>query len=247
MSAKKFSEDHRVVYYETDVTGALKIGQLVDLLMLVSGDQSDQVGVTDEKVSAQGLGWVVTQHMMEITRLPRANEVITLSTQADSYNRFFCYRDFWAHDQDGNELVKMHSVFVMMNRTKRKIVRLPEEFVTPYECEYTRKIERLATPRPVEEISAQKDYHVRFMDIDGNHHVNNVHYFDWMLDALPGEFLLNHRLVSLNISYRQEVYYGDQVLSEVEIDQENLLTKHMITTGSEQNCIAECQWVKRSE
>lgn len=244
MSAKRYSEDHRVVYYETDVTGSLGIGRLVDLMMLTSEDQSDELGVTNEKVGQRGLGWVVTQHIINIKRLPKVDEIITLSTQAKSYNRFFCYRDFVVNDQKGNELVTMHSVFVLMDRVKRKIVRLPEDIIAPYESEYTKKIERLKTPLAVQNISEQKEYRVRFMDIDANHHVNNVHYFDWMLDALPADFLLEHRLTTMNISYRQEVYYGDQVNSEVEIDKNNLLTKHTITTGDQQNCLAECQWKK---
>ena len=244
MSAKQYSEDHRVVYYETNVTGAVGIGRLVDLMMLASEDQSEQLGVTNEKIAERGLGWVVTQHIIDITRLPQVDDVITLSTIAKSYNRFFCYRDFKVEDQDGNELVKMHSVFVLMDRQKRKIVRLPADIITPYESEYTKKIERLKTPQPVENISGQKNYRVRFMDIDANHHVNNVHYFDWMLDALSSDFLLNHRLTKMNISYRQEVYYGDQITSEVELDEKDLTTKHLITTGDQQNCLAKCQWEK---
>ncbi len=242
MSAKKFSEDHRVVYYETDITGSLSIGRLIDLMMLVSGDQSNQLGVTDQKVGALGLGWVVTQHIIDIKRMPRVNEVVKITTQAKSYNRYFCYRDFWVADKNDNQLVKMHSVFVLMDRTKRKIVRLPEEIVAPYECEYTRKIERLAAPRPVEKSSGEKKYRVRFMDIDGNRHVNNVHYFDWMLDALPAEFVTNHQLVQMNIQYRQEVYYGAMVTSAVELDEIKQISRHVITTEGEQNCLAECQW-----
>ncbi|GAW64069.1 acyl-acyl carrier protein thioesterase [Ligilactobacillus acidipiscis DSM 15836] len=244
MSAKKFSEDHRVVYYETDVTGSLGIGRLVDLMMLSSEDQSDKLGITNEKVGERGLGWVVTQHIINIKRLPKVDEIITLSTQAKSYNRFFCYRDFAVYDQAGNELVTMHSVFVLMDRSKRKMVRLPEDIITPYESEYTKKIERLPMPLTVENASGQKNYRVRFMDIDANHHVNNVHYFDWMLDALPAEFLLSHRLIKMNIAYRQEVYYGDQVNSAVEIDEDNLLTRHTIMTGEQQNCLAECEWAE---
>lgn len=247
MSAKTFSEDHRVVYYETNVTGVIGIGRLVDLMILVSGDQSDSLGVTDQRLSELGLGWVVTQHVMDITRQPRANEVVTISTKAQEYNRFFCYRDFWVTDQEGQQLVKMHSVFVLMDRTKRKIVRLPQEIIAPYESEYTKKIERLAAPQPVNDATASKKYRVRFMDIDGNHHVNNVHYFDWMLDALPADFLLNHRLTKMNIQYRQEVYYGATVSSQVELDQDELITKHVITTEDEKNCNAECHWEKISD
>ena len=48
--AQEFSEQHRVVYYDTEVTGEMGIGKLVDMMMLASEDHSDSVGVTTQKV-----------------------------------------------------------------------------------------------------------------------------------------------------------------------------------------------------
>ena len=178
--AQEFSEQHRVVYYDTEVTGEMGIGKLVDMMMLASEDHSDSVGVTTQKVLGLGLGWVITQHLLEVKRLPKTNEVVTVSTKAASYNPYFCYRDFWVEAADGEMLAKMHTVFVLMDQAKRKITRILPELVAPFESEYTKKIERNPLPMAPKQPTASHDYGVRFMDIDSNHHVNNVHYFDWI-------------------------------------------------------------------
>ena len=40
-----------------------------------------------------GLVWIVTDYAIEIDRLPRYNEKVTITTEAISYNKIFCYRN----------------------------------------------------------------------------------------------------------------------------------------------------------
>ncbi|MSE06796.1 acyl-ACP thioesterase, partial [Lactobacillus salivarius] len=91
-----------VVFYETDVTKNINIGMLVDLMMLASENQSEQLGIGTDKVNGLGYGWVITQHVLEIERLPKINEEVKIWTEADSYNKYFCYREFGIDDMDDN-------------------------------------------------------------------------------------------------------------------------------------------------
>ena len=80
MVAKRYNEKHRVVFYETDVTKNISIGMLVDLMMLASENQSEQLGIGTDKVNGLGYGWVITQHVLEIERLPKVNEEVKIWT-----------------------------------------------------------------------------------------------------------------------------------------------------------------------
>ena len=243
MPGSKFSEQHRVLYYETNVTQQINIGQMVNLMILVSENQGDQLGLTSQVIAEHGCGWVITQHLLEIERLPRKDEVITITTQAQSSNPFFCYRDFWIHDQAGNLLVKMHSVFVLMDLKTRKMIRIIPELVTAYGAEMSKKVERLPIPATLSTVSHQQEYRVRFMDIDSNYHVNNVHYFDWMLDCLDKDFLMQHRLVKMNIQYKQEIHYGQTPVSQV-WQATATQTHHQIMVADQICCVAQCEWQK---
>ena len=239
----EYSLDHTVLFYETEMTGQMGIGRLVDLMLLASEAHSDSLGVGSKAVTAKGLGWVITQHQLEVTTLPQRGQKVLVKTKARAYNAFFCYRDFWLYDEAGQEMAKMHSVFVLMDLQKRKMTRILPEIIAPFEVEKTKKVERLVQPQAPKEVSQVKNYRVRFMDIDENHHVNNVHYFDWMLDSLDADFLLQHQLTKMNIIYKNEVHYGQEVQSSVQED--GLTTYHEIQSDALVACIAQCQWQKR--
>ena len=215
MVAKRYNEKHRVVFYETDVTKNMNIGMLVDLMMLASENQSEQLGIGTDKVNGLGYGWVITQHVLEIERLPKVNEEVKIWTEADSYNKYFCYREFGIDDLDDNPLVRMHTIFVLMDFKNRKISQIVPELIIPFGANETPKVKRYKNVKKIKEIDNHKKYQVRFMDIDSNHHVNNVHYFDWMLDTLDYDFLSKHTLKKINIQYKQEITYGDIVTSNV--------------------------------
>ena len=103
MPGKKYTEEHKVVYFETNVTGRLNIGNLVDLCMLVSTDQSSNLGISTEKLDSMGYGWIVSQNIIDVKRLPVDHEKVKITTQAESYNRYFCYRDFMMEDEQGRD------------------------------------------------------------------------------------------------------------------------------------------------
>ena len=47
-------------------------------------------------------------------------------------------------------------------------------------------------------------------DIDTNHHVNNIHYLDYALEALPEE-VLAHLPSTLEVSYRRQILLGTPI------------------------------------
>lgn len=245
MVANRYNEKHRVVFYETDVTKNINIGMLVDLMMLASENQSEQLGIGTGKVNDLGYGWVITQHVLEIERLPKVNEEVKIWTEADSYNKYFCYREFGIDDLDDNPLVRMHTIFVLMDFKNRKISQIVPELIIPFGATETPKVKRYKNVKKIKEIDNHKKYQVRFMDIDSNHHVNNVHYFDWMLDTLDYGFLSKHTLKKINIQYKQEITYGDIVTSNVQIINSNdtITTLHEVKNNDKVSCLAECEWI----
>lgn len=246
LADNKFSELHRAVYYEGDKSGRVTVAMLINMIILVSTDQSDSLGITEKDLTNLGFGWVITQYLIDISRIPHIDENLTLTTEAVSYNRFFCYRDFWVHDEAGNECAHIHAVFVLMDHKTRKMTRVLPEVIEPFGAEYTRRIERLEKPVGImkeDTIAAKKSYDVRFFDIDPNQHVNNSKYFDWLLDSLSEDFLMSHDLKHMNIKYEKEIHYGHKIDSLVVID--NLTTHHQIKIGDDVYCEADCEWTKR--
>lgn len=245
MSAKSYTEPHRVVYYEADDTGHLTLAMLINLFVLVSDDQSQELGLPADVVQSFGVGWVVTQYHVQVTRLPQTGETVTVKTRATAYNRYFAYREYWLLDEQGETLAYGEAIWVTMSYATRKIATIPSEIMAPYESEETTRLPRLPRPKRMETTQPMtiKPYRVRYFDIDNNGHVNNAHYFDWLLDSLPATFLRTHHPVDVQIRFENEVQYGHQVASEV-VHAEALTTVHRIMVNTTIAAIATVGWQK---
>ncbi|MDW5524760.1 thioesterase [Carnobacterium maltaromaticum] len=247
MSGLIYEQKHRIKYYECDATKKISVPMLLNIMLYVSGKQGKLLNVGDDVVAQHGLSWIILQTEINVERLPKANEEITVVTQPQSYNKFFTYREFKVYDEAGELCVTTHCTFAMMDFNKRKMVRIVDELVAPYEVEATKKLVRTPKPEIVNQEAAKTiDYRVRYLDIDANQHVNNAKYLDWFLDSLGLEFIKNHELKSINVKYEKEVSYGNWVQCEVsqKVQEDGrILTAHQINNDGIPSCEASMTWL----
>lgn len=238
----KYSERYRVPFYESDAFQNIKISGMLAEALQMSGVQSNLLGRSDVWLAEQfNYFWAVIEHEIDIVRLPKFNEEIIIETEATSYNKFFCYRNFWFKDLEGNVLVTSKSTWVLMDRETRKVERVDDEIVSPYESE---KVSRIVRPhqfikKSELENAKESSYTVRFSHLDMNGHVNNAKYYDWASDMLDLDFHRIHQPEKIFIKYNREVRYGEAVVAT--ISQADLVTRFSINDDSAQ---IEIHWRK---
>ncbi|KAL8149261.1 hypothetical protein AgCh_006314 [Apium graveolens] len=131
-------------------------------------------------------------------------------------------RDWLLRDYNTGEiLTRASSCWVMMNKTTRKLSKLPDEvraeigsyFVDtpPIVDEDSRRLPKLT--------DSSADYirtglTPKWSDLDINQHVNNVKYVAWILESTPLPVVESHELASLTLEYRRECM-RDSVLDSV--------------------------------
>ena len=170
----------KIPFDMADMNGHIKLPDVVLLSLQVSGMQSIELGVGDKTILENyNLVWIIAGYDIEVIRLPRFGEEITIETEALSYNRLFCYRRFTIYDEAGQELIHMMTTFVLMDRDSRKVHAVEPEIVAPYNLSFPKKLLRGPKYQSLEN-PISKDYHVRFYDLDMNGHVNNSKYLDWI-------------------------------------------------------------------
>lgn len=246
MAPNEFSESHRVVYYEADDTGHLTLAMLINLFVLVSEDQNAALKLTPAYIHSLGVGWVVTQYHLDVTRLPKIDDTVTFKTRATAFNRYFAYREYWLFDANGEQLAYGEGIWVTMSYATRKIATIPAAIMAPYGTEPVKRLPRLPRPERVAATATSrlKPYTVRYFDIDENGHVNNAHYFEWMLDTLPADWLRQHQVVDVRIRFENEVKYGHQVTSEV-VHSAAETTQHTVKIGATTAVLATITWQAR--
>ena len=230
----------KIPFAMADMNGHIKLPDVILLSLQVSGMQSIELGVSDKTILEDyNLVWIITEYDIEVVRLPRFAEEITIETEALSYNRLFCYRRFTIYDEAGQELIHMMATFVLMDRDSRKVHAVEPEIVVPYQSDFDKKLIRGPKYESLNE-SISKDYHVRFYDLDMNGHVNNSKYLDWIFEVMGANFLTQYIPKKINLKYVKEVRPGGVITSAVE--RTGLESKHEITSDGATNAQAIITW-----
>lgn len=230
----------KIPFDMADMNGHIKLPDVILLSLQVSGMQSIELGVSDKTILEDyNLVWIITEYDIEVVRLPRFAEEITIETEALSYNRLFCYRRFTIYDEAGQEIIRMLATFVLMDRDSRKVHAVEPEIVAPYQSDFDKKLIRGPKYNSLEE-PVSKDYHVRFYDLDMNGHVNNSKYLDWIFEVIGADFLTQYIPKKINLKYVKEVRPGGVITSAVE--RSGLESKHEITSDGATNAQAIITW-----
>ena len=233
----------KIPFDMSDMNGNIKLPSLILLSLQVSGSQSAQLGVSDKEILEKyNLVWIITEYDIDVIRLPRFAEEITIETEALSYNRLFCYRRFTIYDESGQAIIQMLASFALMDRDSRKVHSVDPEMVAPYQSEFSKKIIRGPKYTDLDNPTS-KDYHVRFYDLDMNGHVNNSKYLDWIFEVMGADFLMDHIPQKINLKYVKEVRPGGMITSSYELD--GLQSCHQVTSQGVVNAQALIQWTTK--
>ena len=233
----------KIPFDMSDMNGHIKLPSLILLSLQVSGSQSAQLGVSDKEILEKyNLVWIITEYDIDVIRLPRFAEDITIETEALSYNRLFCYRRFTIYDESGQAIIQMLATFALMDRDSRKVHSVDPEMVAPYHSEFSKKIIRGPKYTDLDNPTS-KDYHVRFYDLDMNGHVNNSNYLDWIFEVMGADFLMDHIPQKINLKYVKEVRPGGMITSSYELN--GLQSCHQVTSQGVVNAQALIQWTTK--
>lgn len=200
--SQEFVLDGRVSYWNVDRDNLLSLRSLSAFLQEAAIKHADQCGAGAQAKAARGESWVLHKMAVSVSRYPRYEEALRVTTWSTGIRSFKGYRDFRVHC--GEELVvRASSVWLYLDLASKGICRVPrdvaEGFPTHPAAPFSPGLEKLRLAPPAEG-SVGRDISVRYSDYDGNGHVNNTAYFDYLQTALatlgfpqrPGEIQIQY-------------------------------------------------------
>lgn len=193
-----------------DARRVLRLSTLLLMLQEISLDHSTLLGFGSDATLNRNILWVVTRYHLEINRLPRYEERVTLETWPGEMRRVLFPRYYRMKDEAGNVLMRASSVWVLIDGLERKMIVPKAAGLTPAEglrtgdeLPYNVSAAQLPTVRT-------ESFTVPYSYLDLNGHMNNTRYFDLCTDLIAEEIAAK-RVVGVIAEYQNEIRYGETV------------------------------------
>lgn len=208
--SQSYRKEFQIRPTEVDRYGRLKPSAMLLYIQQTAGEHSDSYDLTYEALAQRGIFWAVIRHKIEVTRLPRENEKITLETWPMPTTRVAFPRSTMAYDQQGNVLFRSICLWILMDLNTRSML-LPGK--SGVDVAGFLRGDELPTPKSLLPLPLANSNPrcVVFSDLDRNGHMNNARYLDWVQDLLPSDHHRDHPIRELTMSYINEALEGQNL------------------------------------
>ena len=184
-----------------------------NFLQEAASNHSAAMGCAVDQLIPRGLTWVVSRIHLKMDRYPAWREQVTVATWPSAVQGRFAVRDFLLRDAKGGRVGVATSSWLIIDLKSRSAVA-DLDVIGAMPLNEVRALPD-AFPRLAEPAAEQyrREYSVRLSDMDPNRHVNNVNYVVWMLETVPTETWRTLHLADVEVSFKAESFYGDEIES----------------------------------
>lgn len=206
-----FEEQFTIRANEINTDKKATLSTICNLLQEIAGNNARQLEFDITDLQENKLTWILYRLNVQMDRFPEWRETITIKTWPSGGDGLRAWRDFLIFCEDGKEIGRSVSYWLMMNIESRRPVRIPEKILqmAPEDIDHV-------LPLTDTNFSSFDDpdnsltFEVRKSDLDLNMHVNNVQYIDWMEECLPDDI----HIWEFDIQFKAEATYGETVTVE---------------------------------
>ena len=202
----------RIGFSDCDTNKTFTLTSLIDAFQDCSTFQSEDLGVGFDVLTQHNLVWVINYWELNILRLPKLCDYVTVGTYPYDFKGCFGFRNFYMKDEKDEYIVKANSMWTLVDTISSRPSKAPQFISQAYELE--QKLDMTYNPRKVlipktnDVLTLEKDpIHIQLHHLDSNHHVNNGQYVKLAMSALGEE----ENIASLRIDYRKQAHLGDTI------------------------------------
>lgn len=116
---KQYKEETLLRTCNCDFTGQWRPSAILETMQEVAGTHSELIGVGRNALIEQDLVWVLTRVEVVMNRYPKVTDTISVETFPMPVRRWFFPRYFVFRDDQGQELGRAGSLWVLLNLSTR--------------------------------------------------------------------------------------------------------------------------------
>lgn len=221
-----FSYDVTVGYSMIDAELKLTVPYILNLFQDAAIFEVENTKVATLKLKEQKLVWLLSSWQLEIIRRPNLNEKLEIITFPYDFKGFLGYRNFMLKTEAGEELVKGTSIWTLINSETMHPTRPTAEMLEIYEL--SEKLDMNYAPRKIiveGEGKNAEPLKIGRMQLDGNHHLNNVEYVKMAIEYLPADGNMLKEISGLRVEYKKAAIITDMIVPNIYSEGDKLWVK----------------------
>ena len=203
-------EEKEINFLQCYPNGYLKYTDLCNILQLTAARHAELGGISFSDMQEFHQAWVLSRMRVEIKRLPKWRDVITIKTWINSLENSRSTRCLEMYIGD-EKIIGCETFWAVFNTTTRR----PENLALPHE--HFQKFPERATKETFSKIDFQQEMNiaekhiVKLSDLDIVNHANSVKYLEWCLDCVEMNIVKNQAIKSFEMNYLKELSLNDVV------------------------------------
>ncbi|MDD2763730.1 MAG: thioesterase [Opitutaceae bacterium] len=234
--------DMTVAYGDVDRDQLLLLPGVFKFLQEAAIKHADQFDAGTRAMVNRGESWVLNRLAATIHRYPRYEEAVRVVTWSSGIRTCKGYRDFRVFC--GEELVAAaSSLWLYVSLKTRSLVRIPEEIAIMFPSRsgevFRSDLDKLKLAPPAAGSARSFPVSVRYSDVDGNGHVNNTAYLDYLQTALVKSGL-PARPRNVEIQFLKEIPPESEMVA-VSLDRREDAVAFRIGRGEEAFALGVCR------
>lgn len=239
-----YSFDSRIRYSEVDSNAVLTLESLIDYFQDCSTFQTEDGPASMEYLRSRNMAWVISSWQIEINRLPRLCEEVTIGTIPYMLKGPVGLRNFFMKTKIGEMLAVANSVWTLFDFVKGVPTRVTPEILEAYPIEDKLEMEYLdrKIAIPEGEVFNGEEIVIRKNHLDTNNHVNNGQYIRMAVDCLGGSM---KNVLSMRADYRKQALLGDvlyPVVIKSQIEDNKLYTVSLNDKDGQAVCVVQLKY-----
>ena len=243
-----WQQTHEIRSYEVDCHHRLSVLSIFNFMQEAASRHAEALGVSIQQLLSDNYTWLLSRLKIKIESFPVWQDRITISTWPSGAQRLFALRDFQLQDKNNQTVAAAVSAWLVLDVEKRRPVRIRPfvEKLKPLEGQNVLP-DTLDKLPGLEVGTHEKQFVVRYRDLDINQHVNNVSFVEWLVESIPTGVLNTSVLAELEINFMAEAFYEDRIQAACNpLDSQNTSFHHRLIRQHDGQELARARTVWRS-
>jgi len=231
--------------YDIDNQKKVTVPALVKLMHEAAMNNAIDLKLSVWDLAPYGVSWVLMRKKITVHRLPEFGEEIQVQTYPAGFEKFFTYRDYLVYDAQNQLIAQAATTWLVMDLKTRKMTRIPKFILALETPDPATCLPRLPMKLPkFGTLDLQQKFKVGWYDLDFNMHLNNIYYLQWVLETLPDNIMQQYQLKEMNVLYKLECKWKEEVVCETEqLDEAHFRHRLVRQSDGKEVVQAETKWI----